>query len=198
MQHPHLNAKTVAVIYHGESGPTLGPTCTHWACAIKTIVTCVDGLLIEGFIVDGAQHLEPVPVPAAEYMQRHIDIAEAVYAAMTTPNLYDPELMVRGDDGQGWHPHVPCYTNPDDEEKSITPLLRAQGYESAAVSGEGEAPFIDEVLEEGGDAYWAAMQAWQPTPPDGEGWRLAAVIDTENGPYAYFVRPQAAPAEASA
>lgn len=30
---------------------------------------------------------------------------------------------------------------------------------------------------------------WEPDPPPGDGWRLVAIWDTEDGPQAMFVRP---------
>lgn len=41
-------------------------------------------------------------------------------------------------------------------------------------------------------ASWEeAVKAWSPTPPKGDGWFLAAIYDTEDGPYACFTRPKA-------
>jgi hypothetical protein len=55
------------------------------------------------------------------------------------------------------------------------------------------APLL-EKYENGGspwssDTWEDAVKAWQPTPPEGEGWFLLTVYDTEDGPYACFARP---------
>lgn len=107
---------------------------------------------------------------------------------MTAPMLYDPARLARREDGTAWHPDLPEW--PNDGEDGIGPLVEAQGYASATVWGEadGEA-FSEEALEDGGDAYWAAMRAWQPTPPEGDSWLCAAIVDAEEGPIAWFVRP---------
>lgn len=97
---------------------------------------------------------------------------------------YAPERTPPRDEyGMFWHPDLPeC-----GEGESIIPLLLAQGFDGAVVAGEGEFP--EEAIEDGHDAYWAAMRAWTPTPPHGDGWLLVAIYDHEDGPHALFVRP---------
>lgn len=99
--------------------------------------------------------------------------------------LYSPLLVSRdATDGQFFHPHLPCWESPDDDERDITPLITQQGFAIERVTP--EEPWPD---DDGGDAYWAAMRAWQPQPPSSPGaWLLAAVVDTEDGPQAWFVR----------
>lgn len=49
----------------------------------------------------------------------------------------------------------------------------------------------DNVPKEVYDRYFedgSGVPDWQPTPPEGEGWRVAAIYDTEDGPAAIFVR----------
>lgn len=104
--------------------------------------------------------------------------------------LYTPDrLPERSDEGCVWHPDLPDW--PNDEERDITPLVAAQGFELRGV--EGEHDIGAEAMEDGGEVYFAALRAWTPTPPDPEGWRLAAVADTEDGPMAWFVRPRQEP-----
>lgn len=83
------------------------------------------------------------------------------------------------------HPDIPCW--PDDREDALDKLVHAQGFDFQIVAGE----FTEAALEEGDELYWAEMRAWTPVaPPEGE-WRLAWKGDTEDGPYAWFVRPMA-------
>ena len=100
--------------------------------------------------------------------------------------LYAPDrLPARNPEyGDTYHPDLPSW--PDDEQQSIVPLLHAQGFEVRFVQGE----FSEDVFDDVGD-YWEEMRNWQPLPPAGAGWRLAAIGDTEDGPYATFVRPLA-------
>lgn len=108
------------------------------------------------------------------------------------PSLYHPSLIHRDSEGVFWHPDLPAHEDPDDEEKDIGPLIREQGFEHVSVMGEEADGFSDDVMGDGGEAYWAAMRAWQPTPPSGEGWLLASIMDTEDGPAALWVRKVAA------
>lgn len=98
--------------------------------------------------------------------------------------LYAPERLPprHPEYGDTYHPDLPSW--PDDEQQSIVPLLHAQGFEVRFVQGE----FSEDVFDDDG-AYREEMRNWQPPPPAGDGWRLAAVGDTEDGPYATFVRP---------
>jgi hypothetical protein len=100
--------------------------------------------------------------------------------------LYAPERLPprHPEYGDTYHPDLPSW--PDDEQQSIVPLLHAQGFEVRFVQGE----FSEDVFDDDG-AYREEMRNWQPEPPAGDAWRLVAVGDTEDGPYATFVRPLA-------
>ncbi len=86
--------------------------------------------------------------------------------------------------GDTFHPDIPCW--PDDREYALDKLVRAQGFDFHIVAGD----FTEAALEDGDDLYWQEMRAWNPEAPEGE-WRLAWKGDTEDGPYAWFVRPMA-------
>lgn len=79
-----------------------------------------------------------------------------------------------------------------DESTDIRPLIQAQGFDCAAVWGESDDDaFPEEVMEDSdGDSYWAALAAWNPAKGEHEGWLIAAVMDTEDGPLAWLVRPK--------
>lgn len=82
------------------------------------------------------------------------------------------------------HPDIPSW--PDDREDALDKLVHAQGFDFQVVAGE----FTQAALEDGDELYWEEMRAWHPEAPEGE-WRLAWKGDTEDGPYAWFVRPMA-------
>ncbi|MGX9958570.1 hypothetical protein ACW0US_07290 [Xanthomonas euvesicatoria] len=99
--------------------------------------------------------------------------------------LYKPEgLIVRAEWGDVYHPDTPSW--PDDREEALDKLVHAQGFDFHIVTGE----FSDEAMEDGDELYWQEMRAWNPQAPEGD-WRLAWKGDTEDGPYAWFVRPMA-------
>lgn len=99
-----------------------------------------------------------------------------LYASERTPN--------RDEYGCFYHPDIPSWD--DEREESIAPLLKAQGFDLQCVPGD----FSDEAMEEGGERYWQEMREWNPEP-EGDGWRLVAIYDTEDGPYSMFVKPLA-------
>lgn len=98
--------------------------------------------------------------------------------------LYRAEHLRANGDGDMYHPDLPSW--PDDREDALDKLVHAQGFDFQVVAGE----FSDEAMEDGGDLYWQEMRAWNPEAPEGD-WRLAWKGDTEDGPYAWFVRPMA-------
>lgn len=106
-----------------------------------------------------------------------------------TPDLFSPKKIHRGATGEFWHPDLPrgC------EGRAVAGPLSAMGFNGLWVYG-GNAQFPDEVAMQGGDVYWRALQNWQPEPPKQPSrapWRLAAILDTEDGPAALFVSRRA-------
>ncbi len=83
--------------------------------------------------------------------------------------------------GFTYHPDIP----EGDDEKPITPHLWAIGWDGKFVSAESDMSI---------EAYDKAVDSmnfldWTPSRPEGDGWKLAAIYDTEDGPYALFVKP---------
>ncbi len=128
-------------------------------------------------------------------------IGELHAASMSTPaapgidpadpwrGLYAQELMPKLDgvgDYFAVHPDVPEW--PDDDERSIAPLIVAQGFTHYAITA--DYPWDEgEPGEEFDTCAWLAN--WKPEPPAGEQWRLVMIQDTEDGPAAVYVRPLA-------
>lgn len=102
--------------------------------------------------------------------------------------LYDPALIQRDSQGQFWHPDLPFPDGAEDssDDVDISAEIHKQGYEYARILG--DCP--EEIAEKGDETYWAWLRAWEPEPPTGDGWLLACIADTEDGPAAWFVRPK--------
>lgn len=99
--------------------------------------------------------------------------------------LYLPARMPAPSEyGHLTHPDIPLW--PDDREDALDKLVNAQGFDFHIVAGD----FTEAAMEDGDELYWEELRAWNPEAPEGE-WRLAWKGDTEDGPYACFVRPMA-------
>lgn len=100
--------------------------------------------------------------------------------------MFEPERLPQPD-GQGFfsHPDIP------DTGETAGPLigaLREAGFETEFVAMFGDAPeALCDAYSESTDL--TAPSRWTPTPPQGWHWHLVAKYDTEDGPYAMFVRP---------
>lgn len=96
--------------------------------------------------------------------------------------LLAPCEITRDEEGYWTHPALPIL----DEDASISWFLQAFGIESSFVAMEAGAD--SDLL----DRYFygdnEACAAWTPTTPNGAGWLLLAIYDTESGPYALFAR----------
>ena len=96
--------------------------------------------------------------------------------------MFEPErLPPRDADGFTAHPDLPEWG----ENEPGSPILAALGFDSRFVlmENDGSDEVNDEYFERGG-----SYAGWTPTSP-GDGWVLAGVWDTEDGPQACFVRP---------
>jgi hypothetical protein len=118
-------------------------------------------------------------------------VAVSSYAmawAPRAPFAFSPRLISRDRDGEFWHPDLFPFVQGADTDEAMVRSLSVLGYVARWVDGD-ETAFPDDVASTGGDRYWEALRAWQPKQPeDGDGWKLAAITDTENGPKALFVR----------
>jgi hypothetical protein len=111
-------------------------------------------------------------------------------ATWPTPDLTlfaTDRLPARCSDGFTWHPDIPEIG----DEEIITPYLWAIGFDCAFIGMESDAP--PEVFDAYSEAGSPDCSAWIPGPPAGDGWLLAAIYDTEDAPYAMYVRPFPAP-----
>lgn len=109
------------------------------------------------------------------------DGGEAANLEGLRDKLFDGRQVTR--DAEGWYYH-PALPNTD-EDVNLENLLAALRIESVFVSMESD---DSEAADRYGEAGEADCHYWKPTAPEGEGWRLLAVYDTEDGPYALFGR----------
>jgi hypothetical protein len=108
--------------------------------------------------------------------------------------MFQPEKLERDKYGFCFH----SVLDRLEEDQPIEALPEAVGMEFAYVEFFDDAPAeLQKIYDEAGDpmskVMWEdAVKAWNPTPPEGGGWFLIAIYDTEDGPYACFARPKAA------
>lgn len=96
-------------------------------------------------------------------------------------------LPARDQYGHVWHPDLPEMG----EDEIVNPYLWAIGFDCKFVDMEGDAPALYDTYSDAGEPD---CSAWIPSTPEGGGWLLAAIYDTEDGPYAMHARPFPAPA----
>jgi hypothetical protein len=95
--------------------------------------------------------------------------------------LLAPRETFRDDHGWLAHPDVPVC----DEGTRVDKFLEAFGIETRFRSMESDLPDLHERwCDEGLDD----CSEWTPTRPEGDGWLLFEIYDTEDGPYAMFGR----------
>lgn len=104
--------------------------------------------------------------------------------------LFDPErLPPRDADGYTDHPQLWDERwfdgKPEDEAPLNIAAFTAAGLECAWVAREDQDP---EGVQANEDADSFGCARWTPRAPDGEGWRLVSVYNTEDGDAAFFVR----------
>lgn len=100
--------------------------------------------------------------------------------------MFEPAKLPAPDDmGFFCHPDVPGEEESDD----VKALCLAFGFDATAVAMEYDAPELADAWIKAEDM--TAPTRWTPTPPKGDGWILVAKYDTEDGPHAMFVRPNA-------
>ncbi len=118
------------------------------------------------------------------YRKQLVRVAALAVAALEVS--YQRELTVMRDaDG--------FYVHPDFPENDGNPVrwewFEDHGYEINIImmDGDAEQEFIDEWFEDG----LTNCSPWNPTKPDGEGWFIFSIYDTEDGPCCLWVRSAA-------
>ncbi|MGC5886325.1 hypothetical protein [Ralstonia pseudosolanacearum] len=96
--------------------------------------------------------------------------------------LLAPRKILRDEEGWLTHPAMPAV----DEDVPYDRLLAAFGIETFVRDMETDAD--EATAKRYFDDGHPDCSAWTPTPPEGEGWRLLEIFDSEIGPYALFAR----------
>lgn len=92
--------------------------------------------------------------------------------------------LKRDDNGYGALPGFEDFAVPDE---GLAPGAVVNGHEIALVE------LCDDANAKETAAFWlgggADISAWQPQPPEGDGWILSAVVESDQGPVAVFAKP---------
>ena len=97
-------------------------------------------------------------------------------------------LPARGNDGFTHHPDLELIyllVGVDDEGEAADKLIKEMGYKAWNVWMEYDNPELHDRYGEIGESD---CSSWTPSVPDGEGWLLICITDTEDGPVACYVR----------
>lgn len=100
--------------------------------------------------------------------------------------MLDDQPLARDKDGIGYHPALPDF----DESVKCAEFFASLGIELKCGMAENEMDsdayeaMTENGLTDEGDNY----NAWTPKRPDGDGWNLVAVFDTEDGPACWWMR----------
>lgn len=115
--------------------------------------------------------------------------------------LFDPALMpARDSDGWAFHPNLDQFLvdaegnllSENDLENDSENVyyshtrINAAGFDVTVIDFYDDA---DQAVREAYEDGAPDIGEWKPTSPEGDGWRLVAISDTEDGPKAMYVRP---------
>lgn len=104
-----------------------------------------------------------------------------------------PHPVERDKDGYWTHPNYPEHWDEGTTSSEITGWFTEQGLESQVAEFEFDAP--DELQDMWMETGEPSCNLWNPTYPDGRGWFMFSIHDTERGPVCVWVRPTALSAE---
>jgi hypothetical protein len=96
--------------------------------------------------------------------------------------LIEATEVKRDEAGFWYHPDIPEFE--EGQEREYRAWLAEQLLETRFMFLEYEHPAYVRYFEEGDPD----CSDWNPQPPDGEGWWLLAIGDTEDGPVATWAR----------
>lgn len=102
---------------------------------------------------------------------------------MTTHKIVASEVA-RDQYGYWSHPDLPDFD--EGESGKFQDWIRNTGIELALVQMEYDEA-ADDLFEKYVDGD-SGITAWNPIVPNGDGWFLLCIFDTDNGPCAYFAR----------
>lgn len=126
---------------------------------------------------------------AAQVLRLEVDLYRAQRTEPSSPanleglrkKLLTPRKILRDDQGFLTHPEFPVC----DEGTRADKFLEAFGIETRFRSMENDLPDLHERWCNNG---LDDCSEWTPTPPEGDGWLLLSIYDTDDGPYAMYGR----------
>jgi len=114
----------------------------------------------------------------------NVNASDATYfRGMSMGELIKQIEVKRDEDGAWTHPDFPDFE--EGENDKIQQWLKDQGLTLHLTFLEYDDPVAADRYFEAGEADFSY---WEPTKPDGIGWFLLSIHDTEDGPCAWFVR----------
>lgn len=156
-------------------------------CTVEYLAAQLVGSLLKGNAVDVANFAMMLhrraarPGVLADALVNHCAHACPPTLEGLADELLTPRRISRDPEGHLIHPALPAL----DEDVDMGDFLQAFGIEVACVDMASDDPAaLDRYL----DATRPDCNDWTPSPPRGEGWRLAEIYDTEDGPCAMYVR----------
>lgn len=148
-----------AMLTSNVTGPGMFAAC-------EAVTSGASGMFgASGAVTSGA----PVPLFAKDLGQLRTFDAARLPPRDENGHVQHPDM-----DGIGW------------DEFDMGPQLRSIGWHSQIVAFESDASAEAQERYDAGNSPDCSY--WTPTPPQGDGWLLAAIYDTEEGPVALFVR----------
>jgi len=119
--------------------------------------------------------------PQAEQRMNDAEEPRFVNLEGLRTKLLAPRVIVRDEDGYLTHPDFPIC----DEGTHAGKFLDAFGIEAKFVAMESDDPAAADRYFEAGEAH---CSYWMPTAPEGDGWLLLEIYETEDGPCALYGR----------
>lgn len=100
-------------------------------------------------------------------------------------NKIQPMAVERSEDGWWTHPDMPVI----ETSVQFYEWQKQQGFQLCIVMLDGDAgDGTEEAYKTYFDAAVADCSAWQPSNPDGDGWFIVSIHDTEDGPACIWIR----------
>lgn len=128
----------------------------------------------------GAELNGTTPTSPATPITPAADAPQAVLDSNWKARLLDGRDIERDEMGFGEHPELPVL----DEGMKPRAFFAALGVELTHTMAEDDLELEEqEAMNDAGN--W---NAWTPQPPSGDGWKLVAIFDTEDGQAAWWVR----------
>ncbi|WP_438866049.1 hypothetical protein [Pseudomonas abieticivorans] len=102
---------------------------------------------------------------------------------METINLIQAVPVVRDEYGMFWHPDLPGFEEGEEEERKQ--WLAHQGLEVKTARPEySEDAIADRYFE----SHDPDCSYWDPAKPDGDGWFILSICDTDDGLVCWWAR----------